>query len=60
MDKSLLSVAHATIKDLHKAGVVNKMTMRQFNALCLPLKKSLTYPQGTPILALKSVFDFGA
>ncbi len=42
MDKSLLSVAHETIKDLHNAGVVNKMTMRQFDALCLPAVENLT------------------
>lgn len=42
MNKSLLSVAHDTIKDLHKAGAVNKMTMRQFDALCLPAIENLT------------------
>ncbi len=42
MDKSLLSVAHETIKDLHNAGVVNKVTMRQFDALCLPAVEDLT------------------
>ena len=42
MDKSLLSVAHETIQDLHTAGVVYKVTMRHFDALCLPVVQNLS------------------
>ncbi len=36
MDKSILEVVHQGAKDLHDAGLLNEVTMREFNALCLP------------------------
>ena len=36
MDKSILDVVHDSAKDLHKAGLVSGITMREFDALCLP------------------------
>ena len=36
MDKSILEVVHETAKDFHDAGVMDKVTMRKFDALCLP------------------------
>jgi putative transcriptional regulator len=34
--KQLLETVHETAKGLHKAGIMNKQTMREFDALCLP------------------------
>jgi len=36
MDKSILDMVHEGAKDLHDAGVMNDVTMREFDALCLP------------------------
>ncbi len=36
MDKSLLDVIHESARDLHKAGVMNDVTLREFDVLCLP------------------------
>ena len=36
MDKSILEVVHEGAKDLHDAGLLNEVTMREFDALCLP------------------------
>ena len=36
MDKSILDVVHESAKDLHDAGVMDEVTMREFDALCLP------------------------
>ena len=36
MDKSMIEVAHETVKGLHKAGLVDQVTMHEFDALCLP------------------------
>lgn len=36
MDKSILDVVHETVSDLHGAGVVDTVTMRKFDTLCLP------------------------
>ena len=36
MDKSILNAVHEGAKDLHKVGLVNDTTMREFDALCLP------------------------
>jgi len=32
----ILSVVHETAKGLHDAGIMDEMTMREFDALCLP------------------------
>jgi putative transcriptional regulator len=31
----ILASAHKTVADLHEAGLVDKATMREFDALCL-------------------------
>lgn len=36
MDKSILDVVHESAKDLHEAGVMDEMTLREFDAMCLP------------------------
>ena len=36
MSKSLLKTVHETAKGLHKAGVLDATTMREFDSLCLP------------------------
>lgn len=45
MGKSLLEAVHETASDLHKAGVMDEMTLREFDALCLPEVKELTANQ---------------
>ena len=37
---SILSVVHETAKDLHNAGIMDEMTMREFDVLCLPPVKT--------------------
>ncbi len=34
-DKSILEVVHASVRDMHDAGVVDKQTMDEFDELCL-------------------------
>jgi len=36
MSKSILDVVHETAQDLHEAGAMNGVTLREFDALCLP------------------------
>ncbi len=36
MNKSILDVVHETAQDLHEAGAMNEITLREFDALCLP------------------------
>ena len=36
MNKSILEVLHETAKDFHEAGAMDDVTMREFDALCLP------------------------
>lgn len=45
MDKSILDTIHESAKGLHKAGVMNDVTMREFDALCLPPIKTYTPAQ---------------
>lgn len=45
MDKSILEVVHESAKGLHEAGVMNDVTMREFDALCLPKIKQFTARQ---------------
>ena len=40
--ENILSVVHETTKGLHKAGVLDELTMREFDNLCL--KKLGTEP----------------
>ena len=45
MTDKLLKVMHETAKGLHEAGTLDTMTMREFDALCLPPVKSYTPAQ---------------
>jgi len=38
----MTEVAHETVKDLYNIGLVNKVTMRKFDELCLPEIKRFT------------------
>lgn len=37
---SILEVIHDAARDLHKAGLVDDVTMREFDALCIPRVKT--------------------
>ncbi|WP_145953562.1 helix-turn-helix domain-containing protein [Alloalcanivorax xenomutans] len=45
MDKSILDVVHEGAKDLQNAGMLDEVTMREFDALCLPPVKKYTAVQ---------------
>jgi putative transcriptional regulator len=45
MAKSILKSVHQTAKGLHRSGAMDEMTMREFDALCLPPIKSYTPAQ---------------
>ena len=45
MADKLLTAMHETAKGLHKAGTLDAMTMRDFDALCLPPVKNYTPAQ---------------
>lgn len=45
MAKKLLKAVHETAKGLHKAGVMQSKTLREFDALCLPPVKEFTPSQ---------------
>ncbi len=45
MTDKILQVMHETAKGLHKTGALDTMTMREFDALCLPPVKSYTPKQ---------------
>ncbi|MAA73276.1 MAG: transcriptional regulator [Salinisphaeraceae bacterium] len=45
MSDSILDVVHETAKGLRQAGSMDMMTMRQFDALCLPPVKTYTAAQ---------------
>ena len=36
MNKSILEVVHENAKDLYTAGLMDEVTLRKFDALCLP------------------------
>jgi len=40
-DGGILASVHTTTAGLHKAGLVDKATMREFDALCLPPVETL-------------------
>jgi len=44
-NKSILDAVHATADGLRKAGVMDAVTMREFDALCLPPVKKYTPAQ---------------
>lgn len=43
--KSILKVVHDDAKDLHELGLMDDMTLREFDALCLPPVKPLSANQ---------------
>jgi len=45
MKEKLLDVAHIIAKDLQQAGAIDEVTMREFDADCLPQVKDLTASQ---------------
>ena len=45
MDKSIVEVVHGSAKDLRNAGVMDEVTMREFDALCLPPVKVFSAAQ---------------
>jgi len=45
MASCILKTIHESAKDLYKAGVMDKQTMRKFDALCLPVLKEYTPKQ---------------
>jgi len=42
MKKSLLEVAHEMANDLYEAGVINGITMREYDADCIPAIRELS------------------
>ena len=45
MTSRILKTIHESAQDLYKAGVMDKQTMREFDALCLPPLKEYTPKQ---------------
>ena len=45
MNKSILEAVHSSAKDLKAAGVMDEVTMREFDALCLPPVKEFSAVQ---------------
>ena len=45
MNKSILETVHNSAKDLQEVGVIDEVTMRVFDALCLPPVKEYTAAQ---------------
>lgn len=45
MDKSILDAVHESAKNLHAAGAMKDVTLREFDALCLPPVKIFTAAQ---------------
>ena len=45
MDKSILEVVHQGAKDLATAGLMDEMTLREFDVLCLPPVKKFSAAQ---------------
>lgn len=43
--KSILKVVHDGARDLHRIGPMDEMTMRDFDAMCLPPVKEYTAAQ---------------
>lgn len=43
--KKILDAVHDTARGLHKAGVMGKQTMHEFDALCLPPVRNLSAVQ---------------
>jgi len=41
INKTMTEVVYETVKGLHKIGLVDQMTMHEFDALCLPKIRAL-------------------
>jgi putative transcriptional regulator len=41
MKKSILEVVHESAKDMHEIGLLDDVTMKEFDLLCLPKVKKL-------------------
>jgi len=53
---SLLASVHETAEDLHAAGVMDKQTLREFDALCLTPVESLS-PEQIRALRLRALSE---
>ncbi len=42
MKKTLLEVAHEMANDLYEAGVINAVTMREYESICIPAVRVLS------------------
>ena len=58
MNKSILEVVHEGAKDLHKAGLLNEMTMKELDVLCLPPVKILIGKQIQKIRGCEHVSQY--
>jgi putative transcriptional regulator len=45
MDKPILELVHEDAKELYKSGLMDEITLRAFDALCLPPIKKYTAKQ---------------
>jgi len=45
MDKTILEVVHESAKDLHEADLMKGVTLREFDAMCLPPIKEFNAAQ---------------
>ena len=45
MDKSILEIVHEGAKELHEAGFMKDMTLREFDVMCLPPVEKYTAVQ---------------
>jgi len=45
MDQSIIEVVHESAKDLYDIGLIDAVTMRKFDAMCLPMVKKLSPSQ---------------
>jgi len=55
MDKTILESIHDSMMDMHDAGALDKKTMREFDALCLPKVEKYTPTQIKRIRTLNGV-----
>ena len=59
MNKPILEVVHENAEDLYAAGLMDEVTLRKFDALCLP--PITEYDAGTVIYHLTAIgFDLQA
>jgi len=56
MSDRLLRTLHETAQDLHEIGLMDAMTMREFDVLCLPPPQAF-WPSRWPLCALRIPCD---